>query len=106
MERTREFGVMRAIGARPATVRGIVVGEGVFIAVVSCMVAVIPALVLTAAMAMGFGRQFLNGTLPFQISATAVVIWILSAIAGAVLATWAPAARASRLTVREALTYL
>lgn len=32
MERTREFGVMRAIGARAGTVRRIVVGEGAFIA--------------------------------------------------------------------------
>lgn len=106
MERTREFGVMRAIGAQATTVRGIVVGEGVFIALVSCAVAAIPALLLTAAMGMGFGRQFLNGTLPFQVSAAAVVIWIVGVIVGALLATSAPASRASRMTVREALSYL
>ena len=106
MERTREFGVMRAIGARAATVRGIVVGEGVSIALVSCVVAVAPTLALTAAMGAGFGRQFLNGTLPFQVSVVAVVVWIAAAMLGAVLATLAPASRASRLTVREALTYL
>jgi len=106
IERTREFAVMRAIGARAATVRRIVVAEGVFIALVSCAVAVIPAILLTAAIGAGFGRQFLNGTLPFQVSIAAVVIWIVAVILGAVLATLAPASRASRLTVREALTYL
>jgi putative ABC transport system permease protein len=106
MERTREFGVMRAIGARAAVVRRIVVAEGVFIALVSCAVAVIPAILLTAAMGAGFGRQFLNGTLPFQVSIAAVLIWIVAVVLGAVLATLAPASRASRLTVREALTYL
>jgi putative ABC transport system permease protein len=106
IERTREFAVMRAIGARAATVRRIVVAEGVFIALVSCAVAVIPAILLTAAMGAGFGRQFLNGTLPFQVSIAAVVIWIVAVILGAVLATLAPASRASRLTVRDALTYL
>lgn len=106
MERTREFGVMRAIGARGATVRNIVVGEGVFIALASCVVAAVPALVLTAAMGAGFGRQFLNGTLPYQVSVLAVVVWLVAAIVGAVLATLAPASRASRLTVREALSYL
>lgn len=106
MERTREFGVMRAIGARAGTIRGIVVGEGVFIAIVSWVVAAAPALVLTAAMGAGFGRQFLNGTLPFRVSLVAVIVWIVGALLGAVLATLAPASRASRLTVREALSYL
>jgi putative ABC transport system permease protein len=106
MERTREFGIMRAIGARTVTVRRIVVAEGVLIALVSCAVAVIPAILLTAAMGAGFGRQFLNGALPFKMSIAAVVIWIVAVILGAVLATLAPASRASRLTVREALTYL
>jgi putative ABC transport system permease protein len=106
MERTREFGVMRAIGARTAVVRRIVVAEGVFIALVSCAVGVIPAILLTVAMGAGFGRQFLNGSLPFHVSTTAVVIWIVAVVLGAVLATLAPASRASRLTVREALTYL
>jgi putative ABC transport system permease protein len=105
MERTREFGVMRAIGAQATTVRGIVIDESVFIALVSCAVAAIPALLLTAAMGIGFGRQFLNGTLPFQVSAAAVVIWIVGVIFGAVLATLAPASRASGMTVREALSY-
>jgi putative ABC transport system permease protein len=106
MERTREFGVMRAIGARAATVRKIVVGEGVFIALASCVVAAVPALALTAAMGAGFGRQFLNGTLPYQVSVLAVVVWLVAVMLGAVLATLAPASRASRLTVREALSYL
>lgn len=47
LDRTREFGVMHAIGARPQAVRRIVV-EGVFLAITSCLVAVIPALALTA----------------------------------------------------------
>jgi putative ABC transport system permease protein len=106
LERTREFGVMRAIGARATTVRGIVVGEGVFIALVSCAVAVIPTLLLTTVMGMGFGRQFLNGALPFRVSAAAVAIWVIGVTLGAVMATLAPASRAARLTVREALSYL
>src|SRR5262249_38141947 len=38
LERTREFGIMHAIGARPETVRRIVVAEGVFLALASCVV--------------------------------------------------------------------
>ena len=106
IERTREFGVMRAIGASASAVRRIVLAEGVFIALASCVIAVIPAVLLTVAMGTAFGRQFLNGSLPFHVSISAIIISIVAVILGAVLATLAPAFRASRLTVREALTYL
>jgi putative ABC transport system permease protein len=103
LERTREFGVMSAIGAPASKVRRIVVLEGIFIAVVSCVVATIPALLLTAAI---INSLFLPVNLPFQISILGVVIWIVIVILGAVLATLAPAVQASKLTVREALAYL
>lgn len=106
LERTREFGVMHAIGARPKTVRRIVIAEGVFIALASCLLAVIPTLGLTAAMGAGLGNLFMYAPLPFRVSTLAVGIWIALVILGAVLATDAAATRASRLTVREALAYL
>jgi putative ABC transport system permease protein len=106
LERTREFGVMRAIGASAATVRRLVIAEGIFIALVSCIVAAIPTLLLTAVMGAGFGNMFLYAPLPFQISVPATLIWIVVVVLGAALATLAPASRASRLTVRQALAYL
>ncbi|MDQ3023947.1 MAG: ABC transporter permease [bacterium] len=106
LERTREFGVMHAIGARASTVRRIVVAEGVFMAVVACIVAAIPTLLLTAVMSAGFGKLFLNGPLPFRVSVPAIVVWVVVVVLGAALATLAPASRASRMTVREALMYL
>jgi putative ABC transport system permease protein len=106
LDRTREFGVMHAIGARPKAVRRIVMGEGVFLALASCLVAVIPALVLTAVIGSGLGNLFMDAPLPFRISVLAAGIWTVIVILGAVLATEAAATRASRLTVREALAYL
>jgi putative ABC transport system permease protein len=92
LERTREFGVMHAVGARPAAVRRIVVAEGIFLALASCLLAVIPTLGLTAAMGAVIGNAFVSAP--------------LLVILGAVLATDAAANRASQLTVREALAYL
>ncbi|MPZ53942.1 MAG: FtsX-like permease family protein, partial [Acidimicrobiia bacterium] len=106
LERTREFGVMHAIGARPKTVRRIVMGEGVFLAIVSCVVAVIPALALTAVLGAGLGNLFMNAPLPYRISLLAGGIWVALVVLGAILATEAAATRASRITVREALAYL
>jgi putative ABC transport system permease protein len=106
LERIREFGVMHAIGARPKAVRRIVVAEGVFIALASCLLAIIPALGLTAAMGAMLGNLFFSAPLPFRFSFLAAGIWTVLVVLGAMLATDAAATRASRLTVRQALAYL
>ena len=106
LDRTREFGVMHAVGARPKTVRRIVIAEGIFLALASCVAAALPMLGLTALMGAGLGNLFMSAPLPFRVSALAAGIWVALAVLGAVLATDAAATRASRLTVREALAYL
>jgi putative ABC transport system permease protein len=106
LDRTREFGVMHAIGARPKAVRRIVVAEGVFLALASFLVAALPALGLTAVLGAGLGNLFFAAPLPYRISIPAIGIWLALVILGAALATEAAATRASRITVREALTYL
>jgi putative ABC transport system permease protein len=106
LDRTREFGVMHAIGARHRAVRRIVIAEAVFLSLASVLLAIIPALALTVALGAGLGNLFFSAPLPFQVSIPAVGIWIALAVLGAVLATEAAATRASRITVREALAYL
>lgn len=106
IERTREFGVMKAIGANGAAVRRMVVFEGVFLAVLSCVVAALPAAALTWAMGAGLGSLFFGAAIPLAVSAPGIAVWILVVTVGAALATLAPASRAARLTVREALAYI
>jgi putative ABC transport system permease protein len=106
LERIREFGIMHAIGARPQTVRRIVIAEGVFIALASCLLAAIPAVGLTVAMNSLLGNLFFHAPLPLRISVLAAAVWTLLVVLGAWLATDAAATRAARLTVREALAYL
>jgi putative ABC transport system permease protein len=106
LDRTREFGVMHAIGARPERVRRIVSAEGVFLAIASLLVAVLPTLALAAILGSGLGNLFFAAPLPYRISIPSIVIWAAIAVLGAVLATEAAATRASRITVREALAYV
>jgi len=106
LDRIREFGVMHAIGAKPKAVRRIVAAEGVFLAVTSCLIAVIPALLLTSLLCSALGNLFFSAPLPYRVSVPAAGIWAALAILGTMLATEAAASRAARLTVREALTYL
>ena len=106
LDRTREFGIMHAIGARPKTVRRIVVAEGVFLAVASCLVAVIPTYALTKLLGARLGNLFMYAPIPYRLSTLAIATWLALVILGAALATDTAATRASRITVREALTYL
>lgn len=106
VERTREFGIMNAIGAPASTVRMLVVYEGVFIALVSLVVALVPAALLTLGFNAGLGYLFFSAPIPFVVSPEAVLIWTGVVLIGAAFATLLPAYRASKLTVREALAYL
>jgi putative ABC transport system permease protein len=106
LDRTREFAIMHAVGAPPKAVRRIVNTEGVLLALTSCLVAVLPTLALTAILGNGLGNLFGDAPLPYRVSSLAVVLWTTLAVLGAILATEAAATRASRITVREALTYL
>jgi putative ABC transport system permease protein len=104
VERTGEFGVLKVIGATASAVRAIVVSEGVLIGAFSIALAVVAALPLTRLLGDFIGMQAFRQTLPFQFSTPALVAWTVVALAGAAGAAAAAARRASRLTVREALT--
>jgi putative ABC transport system permease protein len=106
LDRIREFGVMHAVGARPKTIRRIVITEGVILAVASVLIAMVPALALTGILGAGLGNLFMGAPLPYRVSTQAIVIWLVLITFGATLATDTAANRASRLTVREAISYL
>jgi putative ABC transport system permease protein len=103
LERTREVGVMKAIGARSATIVTVIVGEGVLIGAASWVLALLVSLPLTLAIGL-LGRMML-GTLPFMLSIPAAAGWLALVITTAAIASAAPALRAARVVVREALAY-
>jgi putative ABC transport system permease protein len=106
IERTREFAVLHVIGATASAVRTIVVTEGVLTGAASIIVALLAALPLTRILGDFIGTQAFRQALPYQFSVAALLLWSVLALAGAAGASAAAARRASRLTVREALTTL
>lgn len=104
LERTRELGIMKAIGAPPSTILKIIASEALVVAVLSWLAALAVAMPLIA-MIGSFARGMFGSPLPFTISPAAVWVWLVLSLALALAASAAPAWRASRLIVREALAY-
>lgn len=105
-ERTREFGVMQTIGGTPNTVLRIVVTEGVFIGVLSWVIAVLVSLPFSLLVGTVTGNLAFRVPLPLVVSPLAVGLWLAIVIIGSAAASAVPAWRASRLTVRETLAYV
>lgn len=105
LERTRELGVMRAIGAAPAVIARIVVAEGFAIAGMSLVIAMIAGVALSAFMSRLIGNMAFRTPLPLAINGNGVALWCAILLIGSAIATFVPARRASRMTVREALAY-
>jgi putative ABC transport system permease protein len=104
-ERTREIGILSAIGATPRTIARYVVFEGVVMAVLSWAVAVIVSIPITIALDAATGQMFIRSALDFVLSPEAVAVWLLLVLILAALSSFYPARRSARLAVREALAY-
>lgn len=105
MERTREVGVMRAIGASNGSVMLIVIIEGVLIGMISWALGVLLSFPLGKVMSDQVGDLFLGSPVTFAFSTSGAVLWLGCIAIIATLASSLPAWNASRITVREALAY-
>ena len=105
LERTREIGVMRAIGASNRAVRNIVMIEGVLIGLLSWIVGALLAIPLARLMSDGVGRAFFQMPLSHVFAYDSIFLWLGIVVVLSVLASILPARNASKLTVRETLAY-
>jgi putative ABC transport system permease protein len=101
LERRREMGVLRAIGASPSVVCVIVVVEGVLIGALSWGLAALAAWPVSRAV----GAIIFKNGLDFTFEPLGLVIWLAVSVFLTAVASFLPAWHASRLTVREALAY-
>jgi putative ABC transport system permease protein len=105
LERTREIGVMRALGASDGAVLQIVIVEGVLIGVLSWLVGTVLALPLSRLLSDAVGVSILQGELDYTFSTGGMLLWLVMVILLSMLASAWPARSASRVTVREVLAY-
>ncbi len=104
VERTREIGVMKAIGAVPGVIVRMIVAEGFFVAGLSWLVSLIAALPLIYGIGR-LGSSMFGMPLPFILSLPAAAVWLGLVVTISFVASAVPALRASQLVVRQALAY-
>ena len=105
LERRREIGVMRAIGASNWQVTRLFVGEGVLLGLISWIIALplsIPLAYIFSTFALSFA---LNQQLVYRFTPTGAAVWLAIIIVLAVIASALPARGAARVSVRESLAY-
>jgi putative ABC transport system permease protein len=105
LERRREMGILRAIGATPAVVWLMIVTEGVFIGLVSWIVATLIAFPLSKGVSAVLFAAMMKTRLDSVIEMPGILIWLAISIALGAIASALPAWHASRSSVREALGY-
>lgn len=105
LERTREIGIMRAIGASGVDIGRVFIIEALCIGILSWLLGAMLALPVAALLSYQVGVLFLQSPLAFSFSFLGVGIWLVLSTILSIVASLLPAWNAARLSVREVLSY-
>ena len=105
MERSREIGVLRAMGAANNSIRRLVLAEGLVVGGFSWLLGMLLSYPLGAGLSDAVTLAIMQTRTEFMYSFPGAMIWLVLILVITILACLLPARRASQLTVREVLAY-
>lgn len=105
LERTREVGVMRSVGASNNIIRLIFITEGIIIGLLSFLVSMMLSVPSTYALATILGNVVREDPYSTRLDGTSLLIWLGIVLVVSALASLVPAQRAAQISIREALAY-
>jgi putative ABC transport system permease protein len=105
VERGRELGVMRSVGATSLVIACIRVVERLLIGVLSWLLAVPLSYPGARAFCQVVGLKLMELPLDFRYPVRSVVLWLVIVVVLSTLASLWPVLRATRVSVREVLAY-
>ena len=105
IERTREIGILRSLGAQNGIVRRLVIVEGLVIGLISWAIAIPCSIPLATWLGDSLGISLLARPLDYIFSIPAVLTWLGLMVVISIISSLIPAQNAARLTIRDALVY-
>jgi putative ABC transport system permease protein len=105
MERTREIGVLRAIGASDRVLMKMVLVEGLIIGAISYILGAALSFPISKLLSDGLSYAIFDAPSSFGFTITGFAIWFGVVVVLSIAASVVPARSASRLTIREVLAY-
>jgi putative ABC transport system permease protein len=105
LERTREIGVMRAIGAENGILMKMVIVEGLIIGSIAYIFGSLLAVPISWVLADSISMALFEAPSNFGFTSTGFLLWLGMVLILSVLASAMPARNAARLTIREVLAY-
>jgi putative ABC transport system permease protein len=105
VDRAREIGVMRAAGATSVVVALLFIGEGVFLGLLSWLLAVPLSYPSAQLLGNAVADTLIRVPLEFGYSVKGALLWLLAIVVLSSLASIWPALGATKISVREALAY-
>jgi len=105
LERTREIGILRAIGAYDTVVARLVLVEGLAIGVASYGLGILASFPITKLLGDVVNQAIFGVTGKFVVAPRGFLIWLACVLLFSMVASLVPARNATRLTIREVLAY-
>jgi putative ABC transport system permease protein len=105
MERTREIGIMRSIGAVDKVIMRMVILEGVVIGGISWLFGALLSFPITYMLASIVSQAVFNSPIDTKITWDGYLLWLIVVLVLSAVASILPARNAARLTIREVLSY-
>ena len=105
LERTREIGVMRTIGAVDVVIMQSVIIEGLFIGLITWLLAIGLSFPISSLLLTIIGEAMMGSAMTLSFTPLGILIWLGVVIVLSVFASIMPARNAARLTINEVLAY-
>ena len=103
LERRRELGVLRVLGATPRRLFCLILMEGLLIVLLGCALAAVLSIPISLLLGDQSGRMFVGTPLGPGLSLGGYLSWLVILLTFGALACWVPGRRAAQQRIRQLL---